>query len=83
MIEDRLIDNKISLRDLLALAVCNGVRAAKGHIDYVSRGPWDIADDMLKETEEMLSHRMSVLGLRNEIVDMAVAVDKGGLDEIF
>lgn len=66
MIEDRLIDNKITLRDLLAQAVAMGVRAGRGDIDY--QGAWHIADNILNETEEVLGHRDRILGLRQKCV---------------
>lgn len=65
MIDNRMIDDKISLRDLLAQAVCMGVRAGRGEIDYTTRGAWHIADDILNETEEVLAHRDRILGFRN------------------
>lgn len=66
MIEDRLIDNKITLRDLLAQAVAMGVRAGRGHIDY--QGAWPMADDILNETEEVLMHRDRILEMREKCV---------------
>ena len=73
MIEDRIIDDKIWLRDLLALAVCWGVKAGRGEIDYTSRGAWQMADDMLNETAEIMDHRELVLGFKemaNEIAEI-------------
>ena len=70
MIEDRIIDDKITLRDLLAQAVCMGVRAGRGEIDYTTRGAWHIADDILNETEEVLRHRGSILGFRALAVEI-------------
>lgn len=70
MIEDRMIDGKISLKDLLAQAVCIGVKAGRGEIDFTS-GAWRIAEDILNETEEILSHRDRVLGIRRMCVEMA------------
>jgi len=72
MISNRIIDDKISLKDLLALAVCQGVMAGRGQIDYASRGAWHIAEDILNETEEILQHRDRVLGIKqiaNEIAE--------------
>ena len=69
MIEDRIIDGKITLRDLLAQAVCMGVRAGRGDIEYL--GPWHIADDMLNETQEVMRHRESILGIRSIAIQMA------------
>jgi hypothetical protein len=63
MIEDRLIDDKITLRDLLAQAVCLGVKAGRKEIDY-STGPWKVADDILAETEEILEHRKRITGIQ-------------------
>ena len=44
MIENRVIDGKIELRDLLAQAICIGVKAGRGQIDYSSRdlGAWQM-----------------------------------------
>ena len=70
MIEDRMIDNKIMLKDLLAQAVCLGVKAGREELDYTSRGAWHIAEDILNETEEILSHRERVLGIRSVCVEM-------------
>jgi|APFre7841882793_1041355.scaffolds.fasta_scaffold20228_3 hypothetical protein len=70
MIEDRMIDGKISLKDLLAQAVCIGVKAGRGEIDF-TQGAWRIAEDILNETEEILSHRDRVLGIRRMCVEMA------------
>lgn len=68
MIEDRVIDNKITLRDLLAQAVAMGVRAGRGDIDYI--GPWHIADDILNETQEVIRHRNSILGIRSLALEL-------------
>jgi hypothetical protein len=68
MIKDRIIDDKIMLKDLLAQAVCLGVKAGREQLDYTSRGAWCIADDILNETEEILSHRKRVLGIRSVCV---------------
>ena len=65
MIKDRFIDGKILLSDLLAQAVCMGVRAARGDIEYI--GPWYIANDILNETEEVLRHRESIRGIEQII----------------
>jgi len=70
MIEDRMIDNKISLKDLLAQAVCLGVKAGREEIDYTSRGAWHIAGDILNETEEILSHRERIMSFRTISVQM-------------
>jgi hypothetical protein len=70
MIEDRIIDDKIMLKDLLAQAVCLGVKAGRGEIDYTSRGAWHIAEDILNETEEILSHRERIMGFRTMSVQM-------------
>ena len=70
MIEDRIIDDKISLKELIALAVCRGVLAGRGQIDY-SRGAWQMAEDILNETEETLSHRERVFGIRQEVAELA------------
>jgi hypothetical protein len=70
MIEDRMIDGKVSLKDLLAQAVCIGVKAGRGEIDF-TQGAWRIAEDILNETEEILSHRDRVLGIRRMCVEMA------------
>ena len=70
MIEDRIIDDKIALKDLLAQAVCLGVKAGRGELDYTSRGAWHIADDILNETEEILSHRERIMGFRTIAVEM-------------
>jgi hypothetical protein len=70
MIEDRMIDDKIALKDLLAQAVCLGVKAGRGELDYTSRGAWHIADDILNETEEILSHRERIMGFRTIAVEM-------------
>jgi hypothetical protein len=70
MIEDRMIDDKIALKDLLAQAVCLGVKAGRGELDYTSRGAWHIADDILNETEEILSHRERIMGFRTIAVQM-------------
>ena len=70
MIEDRMIDDKIMLKDLLAQAVCLGVKAGRGESDYTSRGAWHIADDILNETEEILSHRERIMGFRTIAVQM-------------
>jgi hypothetical protein len=64
MIEDRLIDGKVSLKDLLAQAFCYGVKAGRGDIDYVTRGAWHYAEDILNETEEVLSHRERMMYVR-------------------
>ena len=79
MIKDRVIDDKISLKDLLAQAVCIGVKAGRGEIDYTSRGAWHIAEDILNETEEILNHRERVLGIRIMCVEM---VEKLNLLEV-
>jgi len=79
MIKDRIIDDKISLKDLLAQAVCIGVKAGRGEIDYTNRGAWHIAEDILNETEEILSHRERVLGIRIMCVEM---VEKLNLLEV-
>ena len=71
MVEDRIIDSKITLRDLLAQAVCMGVRAGRGDIEYL--GPWHIADDMLSETQEVMRHRESIFGIKNLTIDLAQA----------
>jgi hypothetical protein len=71
MISNRLIDDKISLKDLLALAVCRGVMAGRGQIDYTSRGAWHIAEDILNETEEILQHRDRVLGIKQMTSEIA------------
>lgn len=68
MIEDRLIDDKFTLRDLLALAVCRGVMAGRGDIDY-SAGPWAVADDVLNETDAIREHRARVLGVRSSVLE--------------
>jgi hypothetical protein len=70
MIEDRIIDDKIMLKDLLALAVCRGVMAGREQIDYTSRGAWHIAEDILNETEEILSHRERIMGFRTMCVQV-------------
>jgi len=70
MIEDRMIDNKIMLKDLLAQAVCLGVKAGREELDYTSRGAWHIAEDILNETEEILSHRERIIGFRTMSVQM-------------
>jgi hypothetical protein len=70
MIEDRMIDDKIALKDLLAQAVCLGVKAGRKELDYTSRGAWHIADDILNETEEILSHRERIMGFRTIAVQM-------------
>jgi hypothetical protein len=71
MIEDRMLDDKISLKDLLALAVCRGVMAGREQIDYASRGAWHIAEDILNETEEILQHRDRVLGIKQMTSEIA------------
>lgn len=76
MIEDRIIDNKISLKNLLALAVCIGVKAGRGEIDYHARGAWHLAQDMLDETEEILSHRARVLASRTAFVEIAEILNR-------
>ena len=76
MIKDRIIDDKISLKDLLAQAVCIGVRAGRGEIDYTSRGAWHIAEDILNETEEILNHRERVLGIRIMCVEMDYEISR-------
>ncbi len=63
MIKDQIIDNKTSLKDLLAQAVCLGVKAGRGDIAYTS--PWIIAEDILNESEEILQHRYRVIGVKN------------------
>jgi len=70
MIENRMVDDKIMLKDLLAQAVCLGVRAGSEEIDYTSRGAWHIAEDILNETEEILSHRERIMGFRTIAVQM-------------
>ena len=70
MIEDRMIDDKIALKDLLAQAVCLGVKAGREELDYTSRGAWHIADDILNETEEILSHRARIMVFRTIAVQM-------------
>jgi hypothetical protein len=70
MIENRMLDDKIALKDLLAQAVCLGVKAGRGESDYTSRGAWHIADDILNETEEILSHRERIMGFRTIAVQM-------------
>lgn len=75
MIEDRVIDEKINLRDLLAQAVCMGVRAGRGDIDYI--GPWHIANDILNETEEIMQHRELILGLRGFAVKIMETYSEG------
>lgn len=70
MIENRVIDGKIELRDLLAQAICIGAKAGRGQIDYSSKGPWRLADDILQETEEVLKHRESILGIRAMIPEL-------------
>ena len=70
MIKDRMIDDKIALKDLLAQAVCLGVKAGREELDYTSRGAWHIADDILNETEEILSHRERIMGFRTIAVQM-------------
>ncbi len=74
MIKDRIIDDKISLKDLIALAVCRGVMAGRGDIDYVSRGPWHIAEDILNETDEILAHRERVLGIKQVTTELVAVV---------
>ena len=66
MIENRMVDDKIMLKDLLAQAVCLGVKAGRGELDYP--GAWCIANDILSETEEILSHRERVLNIRSMCV---------------
>jgi len=68
MIEDRIIDDKIMLKDLLAQAVCLGVKAGRGELDYP--GAWCMVNDILNETEEILSHRERVLGIRSMCVQV-------------
>ena len=80
MIKDRLIDDKISLKDLLAQAVCIGVKAGRGDIDY-TRGAWHIAEDILNESEEILGHRDRVLGTRSYCVEMAEKLNLIGNEE--
>ena len=70
MIKDRMVDDKISLKDLLAQAVCLGVKAGREQLDYTSRGAWHIAEDILNETEEILSHRERIMGFRTMSVQM-------------
>ena len=70
MIENRMVDDKIMLKDLLAQAVCLGVKAGRGEIDYTSRGAWHIAEDILNETEEILSHRERIMVFRTIAVQM-------------
>ncbi len=72
MIENRIIDSKIMLKDLLAQAVCLGVKAGREELDYTSRGrgAWHIAEDILNETEEILSHRERIMGFRTMSVQM-------------
>jgi hypothetical protein len=79
MIEDRIIDDKIMLKDLLAQAVCLGVKAGRGEIDYTSRGAWDIAEDILNETEEILSHREHIMDFRTICVQMVEKLNLLGL----
>ena len=71
MIADRIIDDKITLKDLLAQAVCLGVKAGRGEIDY-TRGPWHIAGNILEETQEILDHRGRITDIAvmcNELVE--------------
>jgi hypothetical protein len=68
MIKDRIIDDKIMLKDLLAQAVCLGVKAGREELDYP--GAWHIAEDILNETEEILSHRERIMGFRTICVQM-------------
>ena len=70
MIEDRIIDDKVSLRDLLAQAVCMGVLAGRGETDYAARGPWHIADHILSESAEALGHRERILGYRTMALEI-------------
>ena len=70
MIKDRMIDDKISLKDLLAQAVCLGVKAGRGELDYTRHGAWHIAEDILNETEEILSHRERIMDFRTICVQM-------------
>ncbi len=76
MIENRIIDDKISLRDLLAQAVALGVKAGRGQIEYV--GAWCVADNILNETEEVIEHRNRILGIRNSVSQLSAAVIDNG-----
>ena len=81
MIEDRMLDAKISLKDLLAQAVCLGVKAGREQLDYTSRGAWHIAEDILNETEEILSHRERIMVFRTIAVEMVEKLNLLGDDE--
>ena len=81
MIEDRMIDGKITLKDLLAQAVCLGVKAGRGESDYTSRGAWHIADDILAEAEEILSHRERIMGFRTITVQMVEKLNLLAVEE--
>jgi hypothetical protein len=78
VIEDRIIDDKVSLRDLLAQAVCMGVLAGRGEIDYVSRGAWHIADHILSESAEVMGHRERILGYRAMALEIKNACEHKG-----
>lgn len=72
MIEDREIKSGLSLRDLVAQAVAMGVRAGRGQIEYT--GAFSVADDILAETEEVMRHRASTVGIRRQVAQLAQAI---------
>lgn len=68
MIEDRMIDDKIMLSDLLAQAVAMGIRAGRNQIEHKS--VWYVAHDILNETEEVLRHRESLFELQATVIEL-------------
>lgn len=69
MIEDRLIDGKVTLLDLIAHAVAIGVKAGRGAIDY--QGAWPTAADILNKVPEMFEHRTRIINLRDGVANSA------------
>lgn len=66
MIDNIQIQEGLCLRDLLAQAVALGVCAARGQTPYM--GAWCIADDILNEIPEVLSHRDQMFGVVNSVL---------------
>lgn len=56
--------NQLSLRDLLAQAAAYAIKCAREK-RYI--GPWQVADDILNETPEVLQHRENILGIRASV----------------
>jgi dihydrodipicolinate synthase/N-acetylneuraminate lyase len=71
MIENRVIVDDITLQDLIAQAICVGVMAGRGQIDYATRGPYHLAKEILDGTDEMVQHRSRLLGLRGFVAGIS------------